>query len=74
MEIRHWGILISILGTVLLAFSLKSENQYSKHQNRIEIEKWAKSNDGFLPTYTRIDNRLFYIGLALIAIGSLLQW
>lgn len=65
MEIRHIGIILSVIfsvtGAVLLAFSLK-----------------IKSNSGipsfgFTPTGTSINKPLFWSGLGLISLSALMQ-
>ena len=65
MEIRHIGILLSVIfsviGAVLLAFSLKIKS----HEN-VRI-------NGVPTTETSINKWLFYSGLVLIAIGALMQ-
>ena len=73
--LQHIGIFLAIGGTICLAYSVKSNHQYSgdKYMEDI-VERARKSKDAFVPTYTWIDKKLFRLGLALVATGSLLQW
>jgi hypothetical protein len=67
------GILATVLGTVLLAFSLKIRRQYEGETAKV-VDKMKRSNGLLEPTETYIIRPLFWLGLGLIASGSLLQW
>ena len=72
MTMQHIGIILSIIGTVLLAFSVKVKRQYGGEAAKAVDA--AKLRDPSLvePTETTIVRPLFWFGLALIALGSLL--
>ena len=75
LELRHLGILFTILGTVLLAFSVKTVHQYSGDRYMEEIvERFEKDSSFIVPTKTWIDRKLFWGGLLFVALGSGLQW
>lgn len=81
MSLGHGGILLVILGTVCLAFSVKIENKYTLSARSKEEKKWWKNivkraEDGshYEPNIVHIDKMLFRFGLACVAIGSLMQW
>jgi hypothetical protein len=71
---HHIGIILTIIGTVCLAFSVKSETQYSGDKLMEDCAERARKDGGFVPTYTYIDKKLFYAGLAFVGIGSVMQW
>jgi hypothetical protein len=78
---RHGGILIVILGTICLAFAVKIQNKYTLSARSEKEKKYWKNivkraEDGshYEPTIVYIDKLLFHIGLACVAIGSLMQW
>lgn len=68
------GIILVIIGTVFLAFSVKTKRQYVGEYGKA-IEKLKKENTGLIePTEAYIVRKYFWIGLFCIALGSLLQW
>lgn len=71
--LRHFGILLVIVGTVLLAFSIRPRSQYESGP-AADAAKRAAKKGMIQPTETTIDRRLFWSGLSLVAVGSLLQW
>lgn len=71
---QHIGIILTIIGTVILALSVKSETQYSGDKLMEDCVERARKDGAFVPTYTYIDKKLFYIGLSCVAVGSLMQW
>jgi hypothetical protein len=75
MELRHWGILLIILGTGFLAFSVKTRTKYDNDQQLKEALRRSEKYDSWVePNKTWIDKRLFWTGLICVAVGSLLQW
>ncbi|MBW2307968.1 MAG: hypothetical protein JRG73_13665 [Deltaproteobacteria bacterium] len=63
-----------IAGTVALAFSVRIQSQHKGEAAKI-VEKAKKEKPGlFAPKETYIVRPLFWGGLALIAIGTILQW
>jgi hypothetical protein len=68
------GITSTIVGTVLLAISVKSETQYTGDKYMEDIVERSRRDGGFVPTYTYIDKIRFRLGLACIAFGAVLQW
>jgi len=66
MTLPHVGIIVTVLGTVLMAFSLKIIKQYS-----FEVRT---DKDKISPTQTEINKWLFWTGLFCIAMGSFFQW
>jgi hypothetical protein len=71
---QHIGIILTIIGTVCLAFSVKTETQYTADKFMEDCLERARKDGKFVPTYTYIDKKVFYIGLACVGIGSLMQW
>jgi len=81
LDLRHGGILFVILGTIFLAFAVKIENKYTLSARSKESKKYwknivSRAEDGshLEPTIVYIEKMLFNIGLACVAIGSLMQW
>lgn len=81
MTLGHGGILLVILGTICLAFAVKIENKYTLSSRSKEdknywknIVKRAEDGTYYEPTIVHIDKMLFRVGLACVAIGSLMQW
>jgi len=71
---EHIGILLTIAGTALLAFSVKVKRQYSGDMARV-VDKLKKGGpDVVEPTETHIARGLFWAGLICVAIGAVLQW
>jgi hypothetical protein len=71
MTRQHVGLVMAFTGAVLLAFSLRVKSQYEG-----ELAKTIRSllKDGIALTETRIIPALFWGGLVLVALGTLLQW
>jgi hypothetical protein len=80
MELKHWGIILTVLGTILLAFSIRIKSSVAKDASfiRKSIEerqkKEHKEMDLIWPSETWINRTFFWSGLFCIAIGALLQW
>lgn len=71
---QHIGIIATIVGTVLLAFSIGTKRQYQGQLARV-LDQFKQTNPGFLePTETHIVRWMFWAGLVLVALGSGLQW
>jgi hypothetical protein len=71
---EHIGIILTILGTVLVAFSVRIKRQYDKELRKVADEAKTRHPDLVEPTETYIVRSLFWIGLILVAVGSALQW
>ena len=71
---QHIGIIITIIGTAYLAFSVKTETQYTGDKSMEDCVERARKDGKFVPTYTFIEKKMFYIGLTCVGIGSLMQW
>lgn len=70
---QQLGLVFTFLGTVVLAVSLRTKNQYEGEIAKA-VEKMRKTQLRlFVPTEAYIARPLFYGGLALIALGTLLQ-
>ena len=75
MITRHQvGIILVIIGTALLAFSVRVKRQYEGEIGKVVDEIKKKDPDKIEPTETYIKRSLFWFGLLFIAVGSLLQW
>jgi len=75
MEIsfRQIGIVLVVIGTIFLAFSVKVKRGYEDEPAKIVDN--SKVEKGLIePTETSIVRGRFWIGLSLIGLGSLLQW
>jgi predicted thioredoxin/glutaredoxin len=71
---QHIGILLTIAGTVLLAFSVKVKRQYSGKMARV-ADKLKEREPALVElTETNIVRSMFWAGLASVAIGTLLEW
>jgi len=66
---QHLGILISLAGTFILAFSVKV-----KKQKGYGIQTIGDDDYVIAVNESMIDIKLFWVGLACLAIGSVLQW
>ena len=73
LTIEHIGIIAVIIGTVLLAFSLKVKRMYQEDAANV-VDELKKHPHLVEPTETYICPWLFWTGLLFVAIGSLLQW
>ena len=75
MELRHGGILLTILGTLVLAFSVKVIPGYDEKIEELKkLHEETEENGLIWPSETYIKKWWFWCGLFLIAVGSLLQW
>jgi hypothetical protein len=61
---QRWGIVLVILGTILLACAVKVRS----------AERRVHQIGGIVPTEATIRPWLQWVGLALVAVGSGLQW
>ena len=68
---QHIGIILTIIGTGFLAFSVRVTRQYQGEMAK-EVARFKK--DSIELTQTSINRSLFWIGLGLVALGSALQW
>jgi hypothetical protein len=70
----HVGIVLTVIGTIFLALSVKVESSYEGDIAKV-LDKAKKENPNLTePTETSIDRLLFWVGLFFIAIGALCQW
>ena len=68
------GIVTVVVGTVLLAVSVKVKRQYNSDLSGTVDKLKEKSPNLVEVTETYISRPLFWSGLTLVAIGSMLQW
>lgn len=68
------GIALTVIGTILLAISVKSETQYRGDVFMEDCVERARKDGAFIPTYTYISKRLFRSGLLCVALGSVFNW
>ena len=80
MTFQYAGIILVITGTICLAYAVKIENKFtlsarSKEDKKYwkDIVKRAEDETYYEPTIVFINKRLFRIGLACVAVGSLFQ-
>jgi hypothetical protein len=66
---QHLGIISTIIGTYVIAISVKI-----KKQRGIGIQMEFEDESIGSPTNTYIDKKLFSYGLICVGVGSLLQW
>jgi hypothetical protein len=66
---QHLGIIMVLIGTFFLAISTKTMDQ---DQPGLQIRR--KDGKKIPANQTYIDKSLFYIGLAFVALGAILQW
>ena len=79
---QHIGILLTIAGTIVLAYSLRITSQFGLGSfvdeggniNIVPNDGEEDTKKAIFPTYTYINRWLFRGGLLLVALGSLLQW
>lgn len=69
---QHLGLLLTVAGTVWLAFSVSVRHQYVGDMRSV-AEK-SKGSQLIEPTEARISPMRFWVGLLFVAIGALLQW
>lgn len=81
MTLAHCGILISVFGTICLAYAVKIENKYTlSAKSKKERKSWkeivdiAQDDSYYEPSIVYIDKVYFRIGLACVALGSIMQW
>jgi len=71
---KHIGLILVVIGTVWLAFSLSVKRQYSGEMRKA-VDKFKKNEKNLLElTEVKIDRFRFWIGLLFIAIGTIMQW
>ena len=71
---QQFGIILTIIGTIFLAFSVKMKRQYIEDMAK-RVDDIKKKNPNLIePTETYIVQWLFWLGLFFIAVGSMLQW
>jgi uncharacterized protein YpmB len=73
MTLQHLGIVLTIVGTILLAFSLRIKRQYSGDLAKV-VDRAKRENDLLEMTETYIVRWAFWLGLSCVAVGSALQW
>jgi hypothetical protein len=70
------GIILVIIGTLLLAFSVRVKSQYKNDiRGAIDSVKRKNPNHSLIePTETYIVRPMFWFGLFFVAVGSAFQW
>ena len=71
---QHLGIILVVMGTTLLAFSVKVKRLYSGDIERTIDDLKKQTPELLEPTETYVSRPLFWSGLLLVAFGSVLQW
>jgi hypothetical protein len=74
MTRSQMGLLLTVVGTVALAFSLRTKSQYTGEIAKVVKKAMRNNSRLFAPTETYIIRPLFWGGLFLVAVGALLQW
>jgi hypothetical protein len=72
MTLHHLSIILGVAGTFLVAFSIKSVDQYGNDFKK-EKKRWKKE-DFFSPSQVTVRKGLLRTGLALITLAAILQW
>lgn len=70
----HIGIIVTLIGTVLLAFSVRVKRQHDKELRKVADEAKQRHPGLTVPTETYIVRSFFWLGLLLVAVGAGLQW
>jgi hypothetical protein len=70
---HHIGIILTVIGTGFLAFSVRITRQYQGEMSKI-ADKLKRGASFIEFTETTINRSLFWIGLGFVALGSALQW
>ena len=71
---RHIGLILVVIGTFWLAFSLTIRRQYADEREKV-IDEFKKKEMNLLePTEATVNRFRFWIGLVFIAVGTLMQW
>jgi len=72
---QHLGIIFVVAGTAFLAFSVRVKRQpHDEFASVVDALKKKYGNDILELTDTSINRFMFWFGLVLVALGSLLQW
>jgi hypothetical protein len=72
---QHLGILLTIAGTAFLAFSVQVRRQIGDGSPLRAVYDQKKREGNLMEiTETNISRGLFWMGLACVAVGALLQW
>ena len=72
---RHrLGLVLVLVGTVLLAYSVRVKRQYSGEVARAVDRLKQQNPDLIEPTETEIILLRFRLGLGLVFLGTALQW
>jgi len=74
MTTAQVGIVLVVAGTVILALSVKVNRQYRGQLGKMVDNLKKKDSDLIEPSETRIVRPMFWFGLLLVALGSILQW
>jgi hypothetical protein len=75
IEVRQWGIVFTIIGAVLLAYSLEIEPGYDDKDHELkEVHQQAEKKEMYRPSKDHIVPWRFKGGLGFVAVGSFLQW
>ncbi len=74
MTRQHWGLVIAAAGAILSAFSVQTNRQYDGQLADVVDAAKRKNPNLVEPTETTIKAWRLRTGLALVAMGSFLQW
>ena len=71
---QQLGLILTVLGTAAMGFSLRTQGQYEGDAVKAVKKAKQKHTGLFVPTETHIIRPLFWGGLGLVALGAILQW
>jgi hypothetical protein len=75
MTRQHIGLLLTVIGAALLAFSVSVKSLYGGTPETRAVREAKKRNPGLLlPTEARNLGWFIWSGLLLIFVGAYLQW
>lgn len=74
ITMQHLGIILTVIGTGFLAFSVRITRQYQGEMAK-DVDRIKMDHPELIEfTQTHIVRKLFWIGLVFVALGSTLQW
>lgn len=71
-ERQHIGLILVLIGTLCLASSIKREEE--PNETKRSLERSNPHIKFWYSTRVTIIRRLFWSGIALVCMGTLLQW
>jgi hypothetical protein len=71
--LKQFGLIAVLIGTICLAFSVKTIGQYNGKQLS-ELKERNPEKKLWAPTCVTIIRPLFWFGIFLVIVGTALQW